>query len=254
MGTTAGAIYDQKALQTCSLAGITLMRGKVIHLQQLQKSIEVNWREAEQARSAAELNNAILLSLKLVKASCDAVIGVLAEAAGPQGKSVAAVYGGVDPFATIAGKMIAGEKVNGTEWAKAANAGASNAFAVAAPNSPYKDLVGMQKIKTDIVVDAVAQDEKAIMKDLQNYGFKLTEMSVKFAGQKAWGRVVNIGKQLIGTGQKFAKAYSEWKQDDMSATLEGTKRMAKAQHLQVQQQIDALVQAIANCEVSLARG
>jgi hypothetical protein len=253
MGTVAGAIYDKQAVQSCSLAGITLMKGKLIELRQLQRSIDTNWREAEQARSSAELNNALLLSLKLVKASCDAMIGVLASAAGPQGKVVGAVYGGLDPFAKILGKGIAGDHIQAQEWAKAANAGASAAFAVASPNSPYADVVCLQKIKTDLLVDALAQDEKAVMKDLQSYGVKLTEMSLKFAGQQTWGRVVSVGKQLVGAGQQYAKAYAEWKQDDLNSTFDGVKRMAKAQHLQVQQQIDALITAISNCEAPIAR-
>lgn len=252
MATVAGAIYDPQARQSCSLAGITLMRGRLFKLQQLQRSIEANWREAEQARSAAELNNAVLLSLKLVKASCDAVIGILASAAGPKGEVVGAVYDGLDPFASMAGKMMAGEKVGGADWAKAINAAGSSALGASGRVGQYGDLVSLQKIKTDIVVDAVAQDEKEVLRDLQNYGAKLTEMSVTFAGKQTWGRVVSVGNQLVSAAQNFGKAFQEWKQDDMNGTFEATKRQAKAQHLQVQQQIDAVVKAIALCEAKLA--
>ena len=266
MGSVAGAIYDEQARQSCSLAGITLMKGKITRLQQLQRSIEANWREAEQARSSAELNNAILLSLKLVKASCDAFIGIAGSMAGPKGEVIDKIYGAADPFATIAGKMIAGDKVNGSEWAKAANTGVSSALG--AKFDKFSDVIDLQKVKTDLVVDAIAQDEKSLLEDMQNYGTKVAEMTAKHAdsvresaaraagktvAKAAWGRFVAVGKNLITAGQKFATAYEEWKQDDMNATLEGIKRQAKAHHLRVQQQIDALTQAIGDCELSLAK-
>jgi hypothetical protein len=263
MGSPAGAIYDTQAVQSCNLAGIALMKGKIVKLQQLQQSIEANWRECEKARSAAELNNAVLLSLKLVKASCDSFLGIAEDITsgtpiGIAAKRINAAYNGVDQFATIAGKKIAGEKVGGAEWTKASNAAASNAFKFVVPQHELDDLVSLQKIKTDIIVDAVAQDEKSIAKDMQSYGWKLGEMTAKAidkgidqASKKVWGRFVKVGKQLVGASQKMWKAYEDWKHDDMNASLEGIKRSFKAQHMHVQQQIDALVKAIADCELVL---
>lgn len=271
MGTPAGAVFEAQAVQSCSLAAISLMKGKIVRLQQLQRSIEANWRECEKARSTAELNNAVLLSLKLVKASCDAFLGIAEAVAttgplaktpvGAAAKRVNAAYSGLEPLATIAGKRLAGETVAATEWTKAGNAVASNAFKFVAPNHDLDDVVSRQKIKTDLVVDAIAQDEKSISRDMQSYGWKLGEITAKAvdqgisaASKKAWTRFVKVGRHFVGAAQKMWKSYEEWKRDDMNASLEGIKRSFKAQHMHVQQQIDALVRAIDECELTLRQG
>jgi len=271
MGSPAGICVEPKAVQTCSLANITLMKGKIVTLQQLQRSIEGNWRDCEKARSGAELNNAMLLSLRLVKASCDAVLGV-AEALAPkviekQAKTVVAAYSAADPLATMVGKKFAGETVTGADWAKAATAGAASAAKVygVRAGGPGGDLIdsaaSLQKVNADVVIDAIKQDESAIGKDMNAYVWKLAELTAKMyqtadnletkSKASAFKKFAKISKQVIGTGLNFYKAYKDWKKDDMNASLEGIKKTFEAQHKHVQTQIDALVRTISDCENQL---
>ena len=252
MATIASAIYDPQARQSCSLAGVSMMKGKLVQLQDLQKIIENNIVEADKAETEGDLIRAMLFSLRVIKATCDATIGILVNFAPAGGKVVGAVYGGAEPFATNLGKLTAGQNVSGAEWAKAVNAGAMNAVKGANPDSIVGDLASLQKFKNDIIIDAVNQDEKAILKDLTGYGIELTKMTVKYAGAKTWAKVIGIGKQQVTAGQKFAEAYQELKDGDISGQMQGAKRMAKAQLLRVQQQIGALSQAIADCELTLS--
>ncbi len=253
MGSVAGAILDPGARQSCSLAGVSMMKGKLVQLEDLQKIIENNIVEADQAETEGDLIRAMLFSLRVIKATCDATIGILVNFAPVGGKVVGAVYGGAEPFATNVGKLTAGQKVTGTEWAKAANAGAMNAIKGANPDGIAGDFASLQKFKNDIIIDAVNQDEKAILKDLANYGIELTKMTVKYAGKKSWGKVIAVGKQLVTAGQKFAEAYKELKDGDISGQMQGAKRMANAQLLRVKQQIGTLRQVIGDCELELAK-
>lgn len=247
-------ITDPSVRQSCSLAGISMMRGKLVDLDKLQKLIEQNIVEAEEAETKGDLINAALFALRIIKASCDATIGILATALpGPASKAVAAGYGAAEPFATNVGKLSAGQSVSGKEWAKAGNAALMNGVKMADKTDTLSDFYSLTKIKNDIIIDAAAQDEKAIIKDLANYGIELTKMSVKFAGKKTWGKVISIGKQLVTAGQKYVEAYKEMKDGDISAQLQGAKRMANAQLLRVQQQIGTLRQALSDCELEMAK-
>lgn len=253
MSELGGAVFDPKARQSCSLAGISMMRGKLVDLEKLQKLIEQNIVEAEEAETKGDLINAALFALRVIKASCDATVSILATVdPTPVMKAWAAGYGAAEPFATNVGKLGAGQSVSGKEWAKAGNAAAMNGLKMANGDGTLSDFYSLTKIKNDIIIDAAAQDEKAILKDLTNYGIELTKMSVKFAGKKTWGTVISIGKQLVSAGQKYAEAYEELKAGDISSQMQGAKRMARAQLLRVQQQIAELRQAVVQCELSLA--
>lgn len=247
------AITDPSMRQSCSLAGISMMRGKLVDLEKLQQLIQQNIVEAEEAETKGDLINAALFALRIIKATCDATVSILATATGPASKGIAAAYGAAEPFATNVGKLSAGTSVSGAEWAKAGNAAAMNALKAADKTDTLGDFYSLTKIKNDIIIDAAAQDEKAIIKDLTNYGIELTKMSVKFAGKKTWGTVISIGKQLVTAGQKYVEAYKEMKDGDISAQMQGAKRMANAQLLRIQQQIAELRRALNDCELAMAK-
>ena len=246
-------VTDPSVRQSCSLAGISMMRGKLVDLDKLQKLIEQNIVEAEEAETKGDLINAALFALRIIKASCDATVSILADFTGPAGKAVDLAYGAADPFASNVGKLTAGQKVSGAEWAKAGNAAVMNGVQAVTKNDNLGDLASLTKIKSDIIIDATAKDEKAVIEDLASYGVELTKMSVKYAGKETWGKVINIGKQLVGAGQKYVEAYKEMKDGDISGQMQGVKKMANAQLLRVQQQIGALRQALTNCEMEMAK-
>lgn len=246
-------ITDPSVRQSCSLAGISMMRGKLVDLENLQRLIEQNIVEAEEAETKGDLINAALFALRIIKASCDATIGILADFTGPGGKVVDLAYGAADPFASNVGKLSAGQSVSGGDWAKAGNAALMAGLQKTTKNDSLGDFYSLTKIKNDIIIDAAAKDEKAIIEDLASYGVELTKMTVKYAGKETWGKVINIGKQLVGAGQKYVEAYKEMKNGDISSQMQGAKRMAKAQILRVQQQIGSLRQALTDCELEMAK-
>lgn len=247
MVDVAKVVSDPRLAQTCSLAGLATMKDRWITLNHIAKAMDINIREAEGAENQADIVRFILFGLRLTKASCDAVVDILGTAV-PAGEGVKTAYSGVKPFAEEFGKFTVGESSAGG-WTKAANAGAM-AVAQSAAGSSYTDLIKLQKIKSDLVIDAANQDIEAVIKDLGEYSLKVTTMSLKLVGKKTWGKVVDIGKALVKAGKEYATSYQEFRENDMD--LEGAKRVFRTRQKNVQLALTALEAAILDCEFQLA--
>ena len=249
--TSAGAIYDMQSFQRCTLSGLSTMKGKLVKLQELRRGFETSVREVDAARNQMEVASALLFGLKLVKASCDAVISIGGELGGPQLKALSAGYEGLNPFAENAGKLAAGQRVGAGDWVKAATSGA-NAVAGRFTNGAITDVIELQKIKSDIVVDAVNGDVESVLKGVfVDYLGKITTMSLQYVGRETAAKYVNVGKEIAETGYAMAKAYEEFRQNSDTSSFEGNKRFFQSQLFKVQRQIDTLQLLIARCEAEL---
>ena len=246
--SSAGMITDQHAAGVCSLAGLATMKSRWITLDQINKAMELNIREAEGAENEADIVRTILFGLRLTKASCDAMIDVLGTVTGPAGEAISTAYSGASPLAEEVGKFTAGQS-SAAGWAKAGNAAAMAAAKHAAGDN-YGDLIELQKIKSDLLIDAANKDVDEVLKDLGEYSLKLTGMTLKFVGKKTWARVLDIGKTLVKAGREYASSYREFRDNDLN--LESAKRLFRARQKSVQQALTALETAIANCELELA--
>lgn len=246
-----GFITDQQAAQTCSLAGLATMKGKMVKLQQLQAALVQHMREAEEAKDHSNVVRYALFGLRIVKASCDAAIGITGAALeGPFGK-LSAAYSGATPFAENIGKTIAGEKVGAAGWVKAANSAGSAMLEKSGLDGVAKGAAELQFIKSDIVVDAFAQNEEDLLKDTARYAEKIALISAEALKKKGLVKFYSISKEVVLVADSYASAYKELKSNDMSATLDASVRGFKLSLARLDRQLVLLGAEISRCDAQL---
>lgn len=237
----------QAATQSCTVENITIMRGEVMKLYDLRRMIQANIRETESAKSESNIVNAVLFGLQVVKATCDVVIGVAGEVYVPA-KGIATVYSGVQPSATLLGKGMSGQAISGQDVGKALNAGVTAGVKKGlGVDSPFQNLVGLNKIKTDLLIDASAQDMDSVYKDVAAYAVSLSSWAAKEAGAKAAGKVIKVGSEVAKAGVAFYAAYDDWKKNDMDANFDGIIASSKKQLNLISGQISELEKALMKC-------
>lgn len=237
----------QLATQSCTVENITIMRGEVMKLYDLRRMIQANIRETESARTESNIVNAVTFGLQVVKASCDVVLGVAGEVYAPA-KGISTAYSGLQPSAQLLGKEIAGQATTAQDWSKAANAGANAAIKrQLGVDSPFQNLVSLNKIKTDLLIDASAQDLGSVYKDVAAYAVTLSAWAAKEAGAKATGKVIKVGAEIAKAGVAYYGAYDDWKKNDMNATFDGIIAGSKKQLNLIGGQISELEKALVAC-------
>lgn len=249
---SAGAIYDPQSFQRCTLSGLSTMKGRLVKLGELKRGLETSMREVDGARTQMEVASAVLFGLKLVKASCDAFIGIGGELGGRPLKVVSGVYKAATPFAENTGKLIGGQRVGAGDWVKAATGGISAATGIV-KGGPIADLVELKKIQSDIIVDAVNGDTKSVLKGVfVDYLGKVTTMSFEYLGREATAKYVNVGREIAETGYKLAEAYEEYRGNSDTTMYDGSKRLFQSQLFKAQRQIDNLQSWVTSCEAQLS--
>lgn len=249
MGAVAH-LTEPRAVQTCSLAGIDIMKGRLLRLENLGRAIRLNVADIDAASTRAELIRSGLLGLQLIKASCDAVMSIAGEF--PQFKAVSAGHSALTPSADMLGKGIVARKIAAGDFIRATGAGASAAAGGSVRSGAAKDVIELKKLQTDLVVDAASQVYEALVQDLAGYGAKLTTMTLVYARRGSVARFVAIGKAMIDGGLAFAKAYKEFRDDDVASALAGAKKSLFAQEADVRRRIEQLKGAITACELELS--
>lgn len=240
-------ILKQLALQSCSADNIRIMRGQVIRLEGIRAMIWANIREAERSKDSASLVNNVLFGLQMIKATCDVVLGVAGEVL-PGAAGVSTVYSGITPNAENLGKAIAGQNVGGADLAKGGVAGLNAVIKKRlGVDSPLTDFADLNKTKADIVINATALDEDALVASLIEYGVVLSSWSVKAAGKVALGRAIKSGHELSKAGLAYHAAYREWRDGDMDATFDAGIKMAQQQLGKITNQIQTLESQLAQC-------
>lgn len=240
-------IIKQLGLQSCSVDNIRIMRGQVIRLQGIRAMIWANIREAERSKDSASLVNNVLFGLQMIKATCDVILGVAGEVL-PGAAGGSTVYSGITPNAENLGKFAAGQNVGGADLAKGATAGLNAVIKQRlGVDSPLADFADLNKVKADIVINATALDEKALIASLIDYGVVLSSWTVKAAGKATLGKVIKTGDELRKAGLAYHAAYVEWRDGDMDATFDAGIKMANQQLNTITNQIQTLETHLAMC-------
>lgn len=240
-------IIKQLGLQSCSADNIRIMRGQVIRLQGIRAMIWGNIREAERSKNSASLVNHVLFGLQMTKATCDVVLGVAGEVL-PGAAGVSTVYSGITPNAENLGKFVAGQNVGGADLAKGGVAGVNAVIKQRlGVDSPLADFADLNKVKADIVINATALDEKALVASLIDYGVVLGSWTVKAAGKAALGKAIKTVDEVRKAGLAYHAAYKEWRDSDMDATFDAGIKMAHQQLMKVTNQIETLESQLALC-------
>lgn len=182
-------IIRQLAMQTCSVDNITIMRSQVMQLNGIRAVTWANIRETETSRSSVSLINNMLFGLQMVKATCDVIMDVAGEFV-PAAAGISTVYSGVQPNAENLGKFAAGQNVRAADLAKGINAGLrATVKQRLGVDAPLADLADLKKVKADLVINATALDEKALVRSLVDYGVVLGSWITKAAGKAALPRL-----------------------------------------------------------------
>lgn len=251
--TSAGAIYDPQTFQRCTLAGLSTMRGQLIHLRQLRRGYEISATEVQGAQNQMELASAVVFGLQLIKATIDATIGIAGELGGPRFKMISAAYDGLTPLAEMTGKAVAGQPVTISDVAKATVRGITAATSVYKPGIAA-DVVELHMIPSEIVIDALRKDKDGVLKGVfLDYLGKLTVMSLEHVGRPAAARYVGVAKEIADAGYTIAKSYEEYQQNRDPAYYTEQKRTWQVILLNVQTKIDALELAINRCASELTQ-
>ncbi len=243
--------------QTCSVNNINMMRGQVLKLSSLRAMLHANIRDAESAKSSASLMNNLLFGLQVTKATCDVVIGVVGEAFGnriPQVAAISSIYSAVQPSAELGGKMIAGSQVTGADIGTAAVAGlhhgVKSRLGLEGDMGSFADYT---KAKADIMVNAAAMDEKALVDSLINYGVVLTSWTFEAAGKQSVGKAIKITDELRKAGLAYNSAFNDWKKGDMDATFDSGIAISRRQLSKIAAQISELESTLIACGAELQR-
>jgi len=241
------AIIKQLATQTCSVDNITIMRGQIMRLNGIRAMIWANIREAERAKDSASLVNNVLFGLQMVKATCDVVIGVAGEFL-PAAAGISTIYSGVTPNAENLGKALAGQNVGGADLAKGTVAGLNAAVKQRlGTDSPLADVADLNKVKADLLINATALDEKAVMRSLADYAVVMSSWTAKLAGQAALGKAIKTTGEAIKAGFAYHAAYKEWTEGDMDATFDAGIALSKRHLTKISTQISTLEADLAAC-------
>lgn len=246
-------IIKQLGLQSCSADNIRILRGEVMRLEGIRAMIWANIRETERSRSGASLVNHTLFALQMIKATCDVVLGVAGEFV-PAAGVVGSAYSAVSPNAENYGKVLAGQTVTGGDFAKGAAAGLNEVIKDRlGGDSPLANLSDLTKIKTDIVINATALDEKAVLASLVDYGVVLSTWMVKAAGKEMMGKAIKTADEVRKAGLAYHAAIQEWKEGDMDATFDAGIALAHRQMGTITNQIITLEVHLAKCGAELPR-
>ncbi|QDH35025.1 hypothetical protein [Porphyrobacter sp. YT40] len=240
-------VIKQLGLQSCTVDNIRIMRGQVIRLQGIRAMIWANIREAERAKTSAALVNSVLFGLQMVKATCDVVIGVAGEWL-PVATGVSTVYSGITPNAENVGKLASGQDIG---WADFGKGGVAGLNAIVKQrlgvDSPLADFADLNKVKADIVINATAMDEQALVSSLVDYGVVLSSWAAKEAGRQSLGRAIKSVDEARKASLAYHAAYKEWRDGDMDGTFDAGIKMANQQLITITNKIQTLESHLSMC-------
>lgn len=243
----------QLGLKSCSVDNIRIMRGDVVRLTMIRDMALADLRQAERSKNKASLANHVLFGLQMVKATCDVVLGVAGELS-VVAKPISSAYSGLTPNAENLGKLIAGDKVGAADFAKGANAGLNSVIKKKlGMDSPLEDLADLNKVKADILINATAYDEKAVIASLWDYGVVLGAWMVKAAKNEALGKSIKTADEIRKAGLAYHAAYKEWKDGDVSASFKAGMRIVQKQVETITTQIQKLEKNLAACGADMPK-
>lgn len=246
-------IIKQLATQTCSVDNITIMRGQVMRLNGIRAMIWANIREAERSKSSASLINNMLFGLQMVKATCDVIMGVAGEFV-PAAAGISTVYSGVQPNAENLGKFAAGQNVGAADLAKGVNAGLhATVKQRLGVDAPLADLADLNKVKADLVINATALDEKALVGSLVDYGVVLGSWITKAAGKAAFAKAIKTTDEIRKAGLAYHSAFKEWDNGDMDSTFEAGIAMSHRQLTKITSRISTLENDLKACGAEMPK-
>ena len=233
------------------MAGLATMKGRMIKLTQLRAALDQHVREAEEAKDNSNVIRYALFGLRIVKASCDAAIGITGAALEGPFATLSAAYSGATPFAENIGMTIAGEHVGAAGWVKAGNAAGTALLEKSGLEGVAKGAAELQFIKSDIVVDAFEQNEDDLLKDTARYAEKVALIALEAAKKKGAAKFYAISKEVVLVASSYASAYKELKSNDMSATLDASVRGFKLSLARLDRQLNLLAAEIVRCDAQL---
>jgi hypothetical protein len=277
MAQAAIFVTDQKSYQMCTLSGLATMSGKLSDLEDVRRGILISIKETKEAKTSLERWSAALFGAKMLKAACDGFISIAASFAGPQGKIISGAYQASTGLADAGTKAALGQQVDVTKMAINVAGGAATAV-IGKKQMPYDrlknldgatdrlralaeqkaknldtlaNLVSTQKVKSEVVVDAVRADEKDLWKSFEAYSWELSVLTADGASESL-GKAVGGIKELVTFGKALKENLEEFKNDSDTKQFDGIVRNFEAQLLRINDKIGSLQTMMAACERELA--
>ncbi len=249
-------VLKQLATQSCSVDNIRILRGEVMRLEGIRAMIWANIRETERAKGeifGPALTNHVLFALQMIKAACDVTVAVAGEFV-PGAVVVSSVYSAVSPNAENIGKNIAGQSVSGADYAKGVTSGLNEVIKQRlGGDSPFTETSDLTRIKTDLVINATALDEKAVLANLIELGVTLGAWSAKAAGKETLGKLIKTADEVRKAGLAYNEAYKDWKANDPDATFDAAIAMFHRQMNPITNQIIAIEGLITACGAEMPK-
>lgn len=246
-------IIRQMAKQTCSADNITIMRGQIMRLHDIRSMLWANIRMAEREKNSAALINNVIFSLQMVKATCDVVIAVAGEIV-PKAAVISNVYSGLQANTGNVGNLIAGQQVGGADFARGATAGLNSIVKHRlGMDSDLLDFADLTKVKTDMVINAAALDQKELLASVAEYKVTLTAWATKASGYPGASKLIKSGHEVIKAGAAYHSAYTEWKNSDLDATFDAGIALSRRQLSQISIQIVNVEQALIGCGAEIKK-
>lgn len=206
---------------SCTINNVTIMRDQLIKLHELRNHALNSISELKRIDSKESFDRAVGLGLQLVSATCDTVISVAGKVH-PALKGLGLAYSALRPNAELLGKGIAGDAVTGADLLKGALAGA-NAYTKSkiGDNETLVILSDSTKVKGDLIINALANDEKAMVESMHAYHLNLRKWLSKIPPKSPAAPAVAVAAEIARTGIVYHEAYTAWKQSDGSTARQG---------------------------------
>lgn len=217
---------------SCNALNIPMMHDKVVRLSKMEASLKHQLAGLSRERDKANLINGALFAARIVKASCDTILSVAGELAGslgPAGKKVQLItkgYSHATVWAEIGTKAWMGQNVQSdiTNYASKQaigfgkkGIGGSLSRHTGMSQDVGSAVVDLQLAKGKLVVNAMKQEEDALLNDLMKYGEAFTQLVAAAGDNKKIGPIAGVGFALFDGGKEIVSAYKDFKNEDPDA-------------------------------------
>jgi hypothetical protein len=250
-------IRDPKALQACTLAGISVAKERLVTFTQLRAGIDQTLRDLDNQRRKEKLIESAFLLAKFTKATCDSFLGLAAELSivlGPAAHKAAGkvkdVYGLASVGAETAGTLAAGGQV---DYAKTTTA-LTKAAASFIDNKGAQFAVKSNAVKAELVIGAMNGDKKSVQKSAIEYGVELGRFSLDALELEKQNAFVGIASEAFNYKQTLDELFDEAlaMKEESSMRYVNTKAQFQRFGKKFQAKIDELQDFIRTCEAELA--
>ena len=257
-------MQTQVTPMSCNALNIPMMHKQIVSLSKMQAALRHQLNGLARERDIAKFMNGGLLAARIVKASCDTILGVIGEMAGTLPAPVAAKvkiittgYSHATDWAEIGTKAAIGQNVRSDIQNYATKHATS--FTTKKVGGKFGQIAGtskdfgesftkLQVDKSKIVIHAMNQEEDKLLDDIVGYGETFSQMATAAAGNQKVGSLIGAGFALFNGGKEIVAAYKDFDAEDPDGNYEAQKKTLTRLINRTSQQIDKLKTTIMACQ------